>query len=313
MARTEIDHENRALHPPRAALALSCDGSGVTPPGLEAYVGKDLMLLDPEAGVFVIGPPRGPHGIEFLQRLRALTGDLPDPKDVFTPWWVARFSTGKAAWMVLEAYFGTDVPDTSAVRVHVFERNWKRLVKQAFPTGYRFFLEEAKISHSAPLKTDLLVTTVKSSGPFIIIDGGEKRPAFEQGRYQRQYYAMLGDQFALVRLEDDEGRLVRNNYRWSAPPKGPPVPRRTVQQWTRSLHSTNPVEQLATLVWLTGAHLSSKEPRYKNVNQESREDSRVFEEVKASAETARALSQLQKSTNRWVREYAQLGPAPAGE
>lgn len=265
------------------------------PQGLEAYTGKDLRNLD--AGALR----------EFGKRVEALTGDGPEEKTwrEFKPWWVEPFASGRAAWMLLEAYPGYDNPDVSAVRVQVFDKDWKRLIKQAFPTGYRFFLAEATVVRDSPLGRDLLAAKTTSTGPFVV-SGSEKRPAFEQGQYQRQYYAVLGDRMVLVRLEDDEGRLVRNHYAWSTPPKGPPVPRRTEEEWIRSLSSADPVEQLATLVWLSGTHLPSGEPRRENVDQESVEEARLFEAVRDAPPTRNALRKFMGSKNPWVREYAAL-------
>ncbi len=300
-----------------ALVLLACPGEGRGISGLEAYVGKDLRQLDAEANsIRIYGYSPGPNGEEFIRRFRALTGDKPDRKGAwgpFYPWWVDRFGSGKAEWMVLEAYPGYNVPDVSGVRVHIFDPSWKRVVKQTFPTGYRFFLREAKVSSDNPLRQDLLVTVTDSAGPFIAIEGEPKRPAFEQGMYQRQYYALVGDRLAMVRLEDDEGRIARNNYRWSAPSKGPPVTKRTALQWLHCLRSPMPAEQLAALVWLSGYHLSSKEPRYKNVNQESVSDSRRFEAVRDSLQTRKAVARLTHSKNRWVREYALLALHPPEE
>jgi hypothetical protein len=266
--------------------------------GLEGYAGTDLRALS------------GPDTAEFWKLFGTLTGDEHDPQDVFNLWGVDRFGSGRAAWLVLEAYPGLSVPDVSVLRVHLFDCQWKRFATQIFPTGYRFFLKEAKVSRDASLKTDLLVTRVECSGPFRSIDGGPWRPAFEQAQYQWQYYALVGEAFVMVRLEDDEGRPVRNGYCARTPFKGPPAPSRTAEQWTHALRSTSPVEQLASLVWLTGVHLSSKEPRLETHNQESLEDSLLFEEVGASPNTVRALAGLRKSKNQWVRQYGQLGVVP---
>jgi len=263
--------------------------------GLEAYVGKDLRQLEEE------------DFREFARTVKAITGKKPKYKEwsSLAPWWVKEFHAGSARWMFLEAYPGYDIPDISAGRVHIFGRNWKRIGKQAFSTGYRFFLNEAKIVTNKTLDQDLLVIQITSSGPFLV-RGKQKKPAFEQGDYQRQYYALRGDRLVLVRLEDNEGRLVRNHYRWSAPPKGPPVPKRTKTDWIQSLDSPVPIEQLATLVWLSGLHLASAEPRDKNVNQESVKDSALFEAVRDSPRTKEIIRRLTGSEQPWVKKYAKF-------
>ena len=263
--------------------------------GLEPHIGKDLQKLDADALA------------EFRKQVDAITRDKSKTNEwgSYKPWWVMPFVRTNAAWVLLEAYPGYDVPDISHVRIHVFDRNWMRIAKHSFPTGYRCFLKEVVLVKDNPLKQDLLVAKVTSTGPFIL-QGDEQRPAFEQGDYQCQYYALLGDQFVMVRLEDNNNTIARNHYRWQAPPKGPPVPKHTADEWIRSLSSANSVEQLTTLVWLSGTHLDSTEKRKKDHNQESVEDSELFEAVFDAAETKNALQELVKSKNTWVQEYATL-------
>jgi hypothetical protein len=276
---------------------------------LEAWAGKDLVQLDAKAGIISLsGPPAGPYSVAFEQQLRALTGDPPDPTDEFVPWWVDRFTSGEAAWMVLDAYPGCDNPDTSAIRVYLFDRHWKRFFKLAFPTGYDRNLAKAQVRRSKLLHEELLVTTTYPNAGSI-----DSKGEWKAALGLRQYYALVGDQLVLVRLEDHEGRSVRNLYHTSAPNLGPPVSGQTSDQWIRSLRSNNPVEQLAALVWLTGMHLSSSEPRYSNVNQESVADALTFEAVRDAPETSEALSELRNSKNRWAREYARLGLRPRDE
>jgi hypothetical protein len=85
------------------------------------------------------------------------------------------------------------------------------------------------------------------------------------------------------------------------------VSHRTKEEWLQNLQSTNVVNQLSALVWLTGSHLSSNAERQENCNQESGEDSRHFEAVRDDARTARILKELTRNKNRWVQEYAAMG------
>jgi hypothetical protein len=267
------------------------------PAGLGEYVGQDLSQLDKE------------QAAEFWRAFRTLTGDKPEEKKTFgsfQPWSVSRFRSGKGAWIFVEVYPGYAIPDVSGVRVHVFDKQWKRIAKSEFPTGYRFFLQQATVKSDEALGQDLLVVKVTSAGPFLVRPDGTEKPAFEQGDFQRQYYALTGDRMALVRLEDNEKKLVRNSYRWSTPMKGGAIPRRSREQWIESLSSGSAAEQLATLVWLSGSHLKSSEKRYENVSQESLADSKLFEAVRDSEATSKALARLLKSKVKWVRDYARL-------
>jgi hypothetical protein len=134
-----------------------------------------------------------------------------------------------------------------------------------------------------------------------------KSPAFEQGDFQTQYYALLQTNLFMVRLEDNKGILLRNHYRWRNPPNGPEVPTRTKDEWIKCLESSNVVEQLSALVWLTGFHLASQETRMTDHNQESVEDSKRFEAVRDDARTARIMNRLREDGNKWIQQYAGLG------
>ncbi len=223
------------------------------------------------------------------------------------PWLLARYDTEKTCWLLVEAYPGYEVPDVSGLKLHFFEKSWACVCSHSFPTGYRFFLNDVTVQHPEQLDRAVIVAKTTSAGPFIT-SPGPKRPAFEQGDFQLQYYALIGTNLFMVRLEDNKGLVARNHYRWSAPPKGPPVPAKAKEEWIACLGSTNVVTQLSALVWLTGAHLSSHQERKTDHNQESVSDSRLLESVCDDARTASLLAKLKKSKNRWVQEYAELGP-----
>jgi hypothetical protein len=288
----------KQLIPLALLLIVACSGRDHSRDATElrAYVGENLRTLDPQ------------RFKEFQELAEDVTGEKPEEPGLggFEAWWVKSLVAGDVAWVFAEAYPGYEVPDVSAVRIYFFDKHWKSVAEQTFPTGYRFFLENVELSKDNPLSQDLLVARVTSSGPFRI-EGNEKHPAFEQGDFQRQYYGLLGGRFVLVRLEDNKRQLAQNHYRWRAPLKGPPVPKRSCEAWIRSLTSSDSVEQLASLVWFTGMHLPSTEPRRADHNEESLEDSKLFEAVRAAPETEKALKELHKSPNLWVQEYAELG------
>lgn len=222
------------------------------------------------------------------------------------PWILAAYETPKTAWVLVEAYPGYDVPDVSGMKVHFFDKSWTPVCSVSFPTGYRFFLNEVTLQKRQGFDTPLIVAKATSAGPFIT-SPGPKRPAFEQGDFQLQYYALLHTNLFMVRLEDNQGVLAHNHYRWRNPPKGPEVPTRTKEEWITFLESSNVVEQFSALVWLTGAHLSSQAPRMADQNQESVEDSKRFESVRDDPRTAQTMNRLRVDRNQWVQQYAELG------
>lgn len=245
---------------------------------------------------------------DLVAQYGELTGEVLANEDWgLSPWWLKKFKAGNARWMLLLVYPGYEVPDVSCAEAHVFDEDWNRIAKQRFPTGYRMFLQEAMIQRNEAMAQDTLVIQTTSAGPFISI-GGETKPLFERGNFQRQYYGFAAGQLEMVRMEDDGGKLVRNHYRWSAPMKGPPPPELGKAEWLAFLKNGSPVEQLSALVWLTGTHLPSSKEREAGYNQQSVEDSMRFESVRDDPETEAILARLKKHRNPWLREYARLGP-----
>jgi len=267
------------------------------PQGLSAYLDKDLRKL------------KGDQLAAFWKTFESLVprgGEKEEKDRGIDPWFVKTFKSGNAAWILAEVYPGYDVPDVSYARVHLFDKNWNRFAVKSFPTGYRAFIRKASIITSRELGQDLLQFVLTSSGPFIVNQNGEEKPAFEQGHFQRQFYANLNGNLSLVRIEDETKETVVNSYQWKAPMKGGPVPRKTAEQWIKSLSAESSAEKLASLVWLSGSHKSSDEPRKENVNQQSIADSKLIEAVRSDPRTKAAVTRLANSEITWIKTYALL-------
>jgi 6-O-methylguanine DNA methyltransferase, DNA binding domain len=261
---------------------------------LAKYAGKDLKKLSERALK------------EFTDDFEHTTGekvkaDGRTPK----PWLLEQIDKLNGTWLLLKVYPGFEIPDCSFVEAHLFDDHWKRRGKVVIPTGYRMFIKEAKIISGPVVSENLLVIKTTSAVPFSM-EGGKKRPLFEPGDYQLQYYGLVGGKLELVRLTDDRGRVIPNSYRWNIPLKGPEVPKLSKNDWVQKLSSTDRVSALSVLVWLSGAHMPSTEHRQADVNQESVADSKIFESVRDAAETKQILSKLTDSEIVWVREYAKL-------
>jgi hypothetical protein len=264
---------------------------------LSRYASKDLRKLSTNDVAILQAEFRDKTKVELGEKW----GWCP-----LAPWLLSKYNTGGAAWVLVEVYPGYDIPDMSGMKLHFFDRSWRHVCSHSFPTGYRFFLNEVTVQNREQMDRPLIVAKASSAGPFIT-SPGPKRPAFEQGDFQLQYYALIETNLFMVRLEDNRGIVARNHYRWSAPPKGPAVPARTKEQWMACLESTNALEQLSALVWLTGGHLLSHEQRKIDHNQESVSDSKLFESVRDDARTATLMAKLRSNKNSWVRDYAKLG------
>jgi hypothetical protein len=219
-------------------------------------------------------------------------------------------------------------PNNDSVRVTVYSGLWNRLLKQSFPMGNRRFLSELAVVKDRTLKQSLIK---------VRIDTGRRRalrmrhmwreehrgdPAFPKSAdpevdkyndpvvhkedYYHQYYALLFGGFVLVRLENNEGEIVPNRYYFKVADIGPPVIPRTRDRWIESLTSPNPVEQLSTLVWLSGDHQYDKEAPFFGWNERSARDKMRFKDSQESLKFKQALEQLVTSDNKWIQEYSKL-------
>src|SRR5437660_6974638 len=177
---------------------------------LARYAGKDLRKLTTNEVAALRAEFRDKTKIELGEKW----GWCP-----LAPWLVAHYDTGAASWVLVEVYPGYAIPDMSGMKVHFFDRSWRRVCSHSFPTGYRFFLDEVTVQNREQMDRPLIVAKATCVGPFIS-SPGPKRPAFEQGDFQLQYYALIETNLFMVRLEDNNGVVARNHHRWGAPPKG---------------------------------------------------------------------------------------------
>jgi hypothetical protein len=115
-----------------------------------------------------------------------------------------------------------------------------------------------------------------------------------------QYYAFHDDAFALVRLEDSAGKLVPVWYHAANASVGPPVPKRTPEEWEVALRSPDRVEVLRTLVWLGGWH--SDQPAS---DGEQPEDAARALATRARPGVRAAVDALAGSEDSWVQEAAE--------
>ncbi len=261
--------------------------------GLEDYVGKPLRDSD-----------------ALWEDVEELTGS----KRGETEWmfghlearWVRPFRSGRAAWMLLEAYEGLgsnrDIP---GVRVHVFSRDWELVARSAFPTGYGFNTRGIGIVRDDMAGQDLLRVSSDPVGPgvggfFEEDDEPAPKPDFHL------FYTLINDYFVTVRAEDASGKAVCGSfhYRHSYPECGPSVHLRTKEERLTTLTGNDVIACLDTLVWLTGDHLPSDHVREPDVSRESLEHSLAFEAVRDAPEARRLIQGLLVAKHPWIREYA---------
>lgn len=138
------------------------------------------------------------------------------------------------------------------------------------------------------------------------VNGGPKKPAFHPDTGITEWFAFGADRAMLIRVTQGNGKLLPNSYRWESPDIGPDPSRHSRQFWSDELASQDSVQQLECMVWLSGVHLTSRDPREKGVSREPVSESQVYESLRGSGSIKRRLRELAHSGNRWVAEYAAL-------
>jgi hypothetical protein len=189
------------------------------------------------------------------------------------------------------------IPSHSSVRMDLFDGEDRHLRTQVFRTGWRIAVWDAECQ----TETDHGFPVVRVIS-YPVINGMP---------ITGQVYALAGDDLFLIRLEDSEGKIVRNWYfRDSEPDFGAPMPRSSLAQWEKGLLSSDKVDVLRRLMWLGGVHRRSEPPVREGYAGEDAEDSKLFEKLHAHDGIRRAIAGLQKSEDPWIHEAAALAAEP---
>jgi hypothetical protein len=204
------------------------------------------------------------------------------------PWWLKQFDDPKRFYVLLQVYPNNIIPSTSFIEINLFDDSWRYISSQAIPTGYRMYIKNISLEHCNVVDREIL--NVKTT-----LD-----PDVDQNKYLIQSYAFIDKKFELVRVVDNDGNIVRNDY--LRRPFGPETSH-TVDQWLALLASENSLEQLKALVWLTGSHLESSAPREDGIKGESATALNTYKELLNSRKMMDILSKLKKSKIQWIVDY----------
>ncbi len=216
--------------------------------------------------------------------------------------WQVKPAGGNFEYIVLETPTIITIPGEAWERVYMFDSEGRLVGRSVFAAGWRLSPKAARIL-SAP-DVDAPVLEISTEGSHDIA---------------RQYYALNGSEAVLVRLEKHDGSVTRNGYDSSNQTIGPRPPRRSPNQWTKALESSNSIEVLSALTWLGGAHsapddyewggyvwIGSVKLSRKETRREGTEDFKTVEALRKNEQVRSVLLGLSKSTNTWIREAAQL-------
>jgi len=262
---------------------------------LADFVGIDLRTLDdthPTAlGKFLNGilPDQFPGPRTKLNQVlaRTLPEEFKPQKRLlggFEPWYLWRLERNNHSRFILfEAEPLFVIPSGSTARIHFFDSNGRYQSTTEFGTGWRIQILDASL-FSYEILGDPLIEVI--SGPSIL---GES--------IRRQYYGISKNRAALLRLEDENGKLAANSYEHSHWRLGPSPPVRTKGEWTELLNSLDSKQVLEALTWIGGHH------RMENVWNGS---GSVVAAVRNSPAVQKRIGELTVSENQWIREAAVL-------
>jgi len=170
------------------------------------------------------------------------------------------------------------------LQLHLFDQSYKPIATTMISTG------------PGQWETDVRPEPKPELNP----GGFQIEIALGAGQRLLQHYQLIQDQFILVRIEDQLGRPVANEYENRDSMLGPPFPNRTPEEWEASLRSPNVAEVLRTLMWLGGRHGPVRRGTLAN------EDASQFAQTRRRPDLVRRLEELTRSPHPWVAEAARL-------
>ncbi len=270
-------------------LPVPAAPEGIGEPGakalewLEPYLDRDLSELGPNEKEDLA------CGVEAI-----LPAWVYDETWGFHPWHIWKLQLdGKTVYWILD-YFGPIVhPGSSQLRVVALGVDGKQLAESTFKAGYRCYAQAARLAKPVDPHCPLLILDTSNGwgpGPGI----------------GAQCYTMIGDSFALVRLEDPAGSPLRNDYSLKGRECGPALPKQTASEWEGDLLSDDRQKVLRALVWLGGVHWDGRTDRQDPGLREDSDATRLVRRVREKSHVETRLRELAGSNDRWEREAAVL-------
>jgi hypothetical protein len=208
----------------------------------------------------------------------------------YYPWRVWGFGDGTKAdhWVLLERVVGQPHPHASLIRITLFDASGHVFSITDFSAGYRVYPRDAEL------------LAVEGSNPLIVLDS-----PLSPG-YAKQYYALVGDRFDLVRLEGLGGEARRNGWRRHGRACGPPRPWTNEVDCVADLLSENRWRVLRSLVWLGSEGPLARTGTRPAVEGAQLADLRFLQRVRGERGVLERIRELAQSSDEWVREAARL-------
>ena len=313
------------------AFVLVCSGCGEdpkepgapvsNPPAVESVEESDAQtcdFTDPEGKLKPIGPDWTPPAGDAVQVLDAYVGyrlrhvdrnkleplfslirPLPDDfSHRLVPWYVWRMGeAGKPRYVVFEGQWLHIIPGNSSAAIHLFDEKGKKLDARYFLTGWRIDIWRAETSQDEELNEDII--EIRS------------RPVINGRSVKKQFFAFSANRLRFIRMEDFDGKLIRNWYRWPNHTIGVLPEADSVPGFVELLKSDEPADLLSALAFLGGSHLDPDNPLPGHV--EDLKQATLFRDLCRSPEVATLVKVHQPSNVKWVKEAADLADVSMNE
>jgi hypothetical protein len=160
-----------------------------------------------------------------------------------------------------------------------------------FPNGLANNLDSASFEFSTDLGSDVIVLHMLR---------------FKNGsNVAKEYFAISGDQFRFVRMENDKGEAVQNEYVFPNYEIGLVPAGNTEGEWIEMLQSAEKAKILSALVFLGGRHITEFQRRFTPGPAESKYAG-LFSKLVDSPRIRELITGLSSSHNDWIRQAALL-------
>jgi hypothetical protein len=199
-------------------------------------------------------------------------------------------SKGEQRYVLIEESPLRMIPGDSRLRISLFNATGQLLSSSEFAAGWRIHLTEIRFVQVKDISGDILEVESYQS-----IGGAD---------VAWQYYALVGDEMRLIRLEDSSRALTPNRYSTPNHTIGATQTCRSAADLQTALVSDDVAEVLATLTWLSGGHWNLKDGNEPAYWHEEPSQARLVEAVRASPAVKEAVDVLKRSDISWVREAA---------
>ena len=270
------------------------------------YVGRDLDKAREElppllTALRVLDPVRAATSRESGRHLELDRNPLDEFEYPFGLHPRYLWAFGQVDWtrgfVVFERAIIQPHPGSTNIRLTAFDHAGVVFGRSEFTTSYRCYLSHAQLRRIDGVENPVVVIhTPPILGP----------------DFARQFYALIGDRFDLVRLEGNAGAATRNNYSLTDSRCGPLPPRQSAEQWEADCMSGERARVLRALVWLGGHHLLhlTSGQVYDSHTMEDLWEAELSRRVRERPLVAARLRELAARGDVWEREAAMLALTP---